>query len=193
MLGSRFCGVTRRLPGVRATSGCRSSGGPLAAGLLGWYAERDRRVLGSSPTPFCLRCSSVAALVLNVPSLRRTLITDRILAVYRRILPDMSQTEKEAIDAGTVWWDARAVLRQARLGQAARHARAAPHRRGAGLPRRPGRGAVRDDQRLGDHARAPGPAAAGLAVHQGQGLPRHDHPEGVRRPRASPRSRTRRW
>ena len=26
-------------------------------------------------------------------------------AIYRRILPDMSQTEKEAIDAGTVWWD----------------------------------------------------------------------------------------
>ena len=37
--------------------------------------------------------------------LRRKLITERILATYRRILPDMSQTEKEAIDAGTVWWD----------------------------------------------------------------------------------------
>src|SRR5687767_14234540 len=37
--------------------------------------------------------------------LRRKLISDRILATYRRILPDMSQTEKEAIDAGTVWWD----------------------------------------------------------------------------------------
>ena len=45
------------------------------------------------------------AAVLNVPPLRRKLITDRILATYRRILPDMSQTEKEAIDAGTVWWD----------------------------------------------------------------------------------------
>lgn len=38
--------------------------------------------------------------------LRRTLVTDRILAAYRRMLPDMSPTEKEAIDAGTVWWDA---------------------------------------------------------------------------------------
>jgi acyl-CoA dehydrogenase len=46
------------------------------------------------------------ALVLNVPWLRRKLVSDRILAIYRRILPDMSQTEKEAIDAGTVWWDA---------------------------------------------------------------------------------------
>ena len=48
----------------------------------------------------------VVAAVLNIPVLRRKIISDRILAIYRRILPDMSQTEKEAIDAGTVWWDA---------------------------------------------------------------------------------------
>jgi acyl-CoA dehydrogenase len=46
------------------------------------------------------------AAVLNVPWLRRLALTDHVLALYRRILPDMSQTEKEAIDAGTVWWDA---------------------------------------------------------------------------------------
>src|SRR5882762_7094102 len=40
-----------------------------------------------------------------IPFIRRKLVTDRVLALYRRILPDMSQTEKEAIDAGTVWWD----------------------------------------------------------------------------------------
>jgi len=46
------------------------------------------------------------ALALNLPALRRRLLSDPVLAVYRRILPDMSATEKEAIDAGTVWWDA---------------------------------------------------------------------------------------
>src|SRR3954463_8055832 len=46
------------------------------------------------------------AAFLNVPAIRRKVVTDRVLAIYRRILPDMSQTEKEAIDAGTVWWDA---------------------------------------------------------------------------------------
>jgi acyl-CoA dehydrogenase len=46
------------------------------------------------------------AAVLNVPFLRRLVVTNHVLALYRRILPDMSQTEKEAIDAGTVWWDA---------------------------------------------------------------------------------------
>jgi acyl-CoA dehydrogenase len=47
----------------------------------------------------------IVAAILNVPLLRRKIITDQVLAVYRRILPDMSQTEKEAIDAGSVWWD----------------------------------------------------------------------------------------
>src|SRR5260221_3290341 len=49
---------------------------------------------------------AVVAAVLNIPILRRMLITNHVLAVYRRILPDMSQTEKEAIDAGTGWGDA---------------------------------------------------------------------------------------
>jgi acyl-CoA dehydrogenase len=48
----------------------------------------------------------VAALVLNPGALRRRLVSERVLALYRRILPPMSQTEREAIDAGTVWWDA---------------------------------------------------------------------------------------
>jgi len=45
------------------------------------------------------------AAVLNVATLRRALISNPILGMFRRTLPDMSQTEKEAIDAGTVWWD----------------------------------------------------------------------------------------
>jgi acyl-CoA dehydrogenase len=49
---------------------------------------------------------AAVALALNVQALRRRLLSDPVLALYRRILPDMSQTEKEAIDAGTVWWDA---------------------------------------------------------------------------------------
>ena len=48
----------------------------------------------------------VAAVVLNVVPLRRTLLSDRILAVFRKVMPPMSQTERDAIEAGTVWWDA---------------------------------------------------------------------------------------
>ena len=43
--------------------------------------------------------------VLTVPPLRRALVTRHIFAVYRKMLPAMSQTEKEALEAGTVWWE----------------------------------------------------------------------------------------
>src|SRR3989304_1596803 len=48
--------------------------------------------------------AGIAAL-LFIPVARRSLVSDPLLAIYRRILPPMSQTEQEAIDAGTVWWD----------------------------------------------------------------------------------------
>ena len=45
------------------------------------------------------------ALIINVPLIRRVLITNHILKIFKKILPPMSSTEKEALDAGTVWWD----------------------------------------------------------------------------------------
>ncbi|MBS1247155.1 MAG: acyl-CoA dehydrogenase, partial [Proteobacteria bacterium] len=46
------------------------------------------------------------ALLLNVPALRRQLITRPVFALFQRILPAMSDTEREALEAGTVWWEA---------------------------------------------------------------------------------------
>ena len=46
-----------------------------------------------------------AAIVLLVPGLRRTLLSDPLLGWFRKVLPQVSQTEQEALDAGTVWWD----------------------------------------------------------------------------------------
>ena len=43
--------------------------------------------------------------VLTVPSLRKALISDPLLNWFRKALPQVSQTEQEALDAGTVWWD----------------------------------------------------------------------------------------
>ncbi|MDX1496911.1 MAG: acyl-CoA dehydrogenase, partial [Salinisphaeraceae bacterium] len=45
------------------------------------------------------------AAVLNVESLRRDLITQRALAFFRKVMPSMSETERTALEAGTVWWD----------------------------------------------------------------------------------------
>ncbi len=37
---------------------------------------------------------------------RRETLTRPLLAWYKKRIPPMSNTEREAIEAGTVWWDA---------------------------------------------------------------------------------------
>jgi acyl-CoA dehydrogenase len=43
--------------------------------------------------------------LLNIDAIRMRFITRPFLRTYRRMLPSMSQTEKDALEAGTVWWD----------------------------------------------------------------------------------------
>jgi acyl-CoA dehydrogenase len=47
----------------------------------------------------------IVAALLMVPQLRRALVSDPLLNWFRKVLPQVSQTEQEALDAGTVWWD----------------------------------------------------------------------------------------
>ncbi|WP_080915574.1 acyl-CoA dehydrogenase FadE [Shewanella japonica] len=46
------------------------------------------------------------ALPLNIKSFRQNFISRPLLKVYQGIMPEMSSTEKEAIEAGTTWWEA---------------------------------------------------------------------------------------
>ncbi len=50
---------------------------------------------------------ALAALVcvVLVPPLRRALLTRGLFATYRKVLPQMSDTERDALQAGTVWWE----------------------------------------------------------------------------------------
>lgn len=48
---------------------------------------------------------AVVAAVLNITPLRRAVFTGPVFGVFKKITPAMSQTEQEAINAGTVWWD----------------------------------------------------------------------------------------
>jgi acyl-CoA dehydrogenase len=45
------------------------------------------------------------AVVANLKSLRMGFLTQPIFGLYKKVLPQMSQTEQEALEAGTVWWD----------------------------------------------------------------------------------------
>ncbi|KAB2912430.1 MAG: acyl-CoA dehydrogenase [Dechloromonas sp.] len=46
----------------------------------------------------------LAGLILIRP-LRRRLITRSIFSAYRKVLPQMSDTERDALEAGSVWWE----------------------------------------------------------------------------------------
>ncbi|HUV99930.1 MAG TPA: acyl-CoA dehydrogenase [Gallionella sp.] len=41
----------------------------------------------------------------GIPYLRRNVISAAVFRIFRKVLPQISATEQEAIDAGTVWWD----------------------------------------------------------------------------------------
>ncbi len=49
---------------------------------------------------------SAAALLLGIPALRCDLISARVLEQFRRMMPAMSDTEREALEAGSTWWEA---------------------------------------------------------------------------------------
>ena len=49
---------------------------------------------------------AVPMLLLNVPMIRRPLLSDRILLRFRESLPPLTDWEREALDVGTSWWEA---------------------------------------------------------------------------------------
>lgn len=63
--------------------------------------------LGSGPLLWMMLLWAGFAVLalLNVDSVRMRYVTKPFLVAYRRLLPNMSDTEKEALEAGTVWWD----------------------------------------------------------------------------------------
>jgi acyl-CoA dehydrogenase len=67
-------------------------------------------LLGASGTPAgawkgFLWLLLVGLWLLNLRPLRKAIITRPFMKAYLKLLPRMSQTEREALEAGTVWWD----------------------------------------------------------------------------------------
>src|SRR6202171_6637687 len=94
-----FLGVLLILPYRR--SSLRQSSCVLGILLLAYLA------LGSAPGWWKIVVSIPYALLLllNIRPLRLRAVTRPFLRSYRRLLPSMSVTEREALDAGTVRWD----------------------------------------------------------------------------------------
>ena len=64
-------------------------------------------IFGSAPILWLLLLwlAFVPLVVANLGDFRRENITRPALKIYRTMLPSMSDTEREALEAGSVWWD----------------------------------------------------------------------------------------
>ncbi|KAB8312994.1 acyl-CoA dehydrogenase [Erwinia endophytica] len=56
-------------------------------------------------TPWLLIPLVIILLPLNVLTIRRKWLSKPLLRVFQQVMPPMSRTEKEAIEAGTTWWE----------------------------------------------------------------------------------------
>ncbi|BAL26547.1 acyl-CoA dehydrogenase [Azoarcus sp. KH32C] len=60
---------------------------------------------GGAVTGVLLALYAAAVAVFLLPALRRSFVTAPIFRAFRAALPSMSQTERDALEAGTVWWE----------------------------------------------------------------------------------------
>jgi len=77
----------------------------VAGAVLLFVASTFGMLSGFFGTLFVILCVAVA-LVFNIRPLRHRLVSLPVLKYVRAVLPPMSDTERAAIDAGTVWWEA---------------------------------------------------------------------------------------
>ena len=92
--------------GATALAYLRSPGwGWVAGGIAAGLALQVGGLLGPVAATLGWLVFIALAVVLNVTVLRRKLLSNPILAIYQRIAPSISQTEREALEAGTVWWE----------------------------------------------------------------------------------------
>ena len=59
----------------------------------------------NSIIPLLTVVAVAVAVLIGVRPVRRALISRPIFSTYKKILPQMSDTERDALEAGTVWWD----------------------------------------------------------------------------------------
>lgn len=95
-----IAGALTALARVDASFRAWTAGTAIALVVLGWTGMLS---FGSGLAIWALFVA--VAVPLNVPDLRRRLLSDPLRARIRRMMPPMSQTEREAIEAGTVGWE----------------------------------------------------------------------------------------
>ncbi|MFO7578103.1 MAG: acyl-CoA dehydrogenase [Pelovirga sp.] len=72
----------------------------IASGVTGYALSASAPLAGS-----LIGITAIVAAVLNLRPLRQRLLTRYLFGLFRRLLPPLSATEREALEAGTVGWD----------------------------------------------------------------------------------------
>ncbi|WP_028008454.1 acyl-CoA dehydrogenase [Solimonas flava] len=62
--------------------------------------------LGATALLVCSAAFGVLALLLNVLPLRRAVLSGWIFAIFKKVQPEMSSTEREVLESGDIWWEA---------------------------------------------------------------------------------------
>ncbi|MEN9772922.1 MAG: hypothetical protein RJA58_1565, partial [Pseudomonadota bacterium] len=57
-------------------------------------------------TTLILLLLAAITVTLVIPVIRRPMLSSLIFRAFRKALPAMSETERAALEAGTVWWEA---------------------------------------------------------------------------------------
>ncbi len=74
----------------------------VAAYLFGLWGTD---LLGATGITVALVLFVPPALLFNLPVLRRSIATRWIFAGFKKVLPEMTSTEREALEAGAIWWE----------------------------------------------------------------------------------------
>ena len=79
---------------------------PGATALAWWWMRaRSAEAEVTAPVFAVLAVFVLVAGVTGIPALRRQLVSRTAMRLMRPMLPRISDTEREALDAGTVWWE----------------------------------------------------------------------------------------
>lgn len=98
LIAAVFVGGTLLFKGRTWLSGFSAA----AVILAGWIGTSDQ--FGPAHAT-CIGLLFSAALITRIPFLRMRLLTGPAMAKVAPLLPRMSQTERVALEAGSVWWD----------------------------------------------------------------------------------------
>lgn len=93
-------GIAWTLAAWRAPGAVWAGGAALY--LVSWSVWRDAN---AAALAFAWLLFLPIVVLLTVPLLRRRIISRPLRAWFARVTPEMSTTEREALEAGTVWWD----------------------------------------------------------------------------------------